>query len=263
MNEITLKKAIRLSKRYIAHYNPIKKKECCICNNKISSFLTYKGGWKAAPQILTALKVIGSDLDNFACPVCNSNDRERHQWLYWQFTHILFSMQGATILHFAPEFHLSKKIIDQKPLVYIRADLYPSTDDIRKIDILSMPFADNEFDILIANHVLEHVSDLNKALLEIHRVLKPNGWAILQTPYSESLENTWEDCGIQTEHERYIAYGQEDHVRLFGKNIFHVIETLGFKLHLFDHAETLGNINAYNYGVNQKEPFMLFKNIKA
>ena len=46
---------------------------------------------------------------------------------------------------------------------------------IKKIDIQEIPFEDETFDIVIANHMLFHVPDLNKALLEVKRVLKDNG----------------------------------------------------------------------------------------
>lgn len=45
-----------------------------------------------------------------------------------------------------------------------------------KIDIQSIPFDANSFDVVIANHMLFHVPDLNKALLEVRRVLKNGGY---------------------------------------------------------------------------------------
>lgn len=256
-----MNKIINFVKRYIIALHPLKNKKCCICNRNVSNFIAYKGGWKKAPKLMKALNVIGSDLDNFSCPICYSHDRERHQWLYWQSVNLVEKMHNASILHFAPETHLAKKIKNLKFKIYIKADLHPTSKDIKKIDLLAMPFSNNIFDIVIANHILEHVNDLQQALSEIHRVLKPNGWAILQTPYSSCLQQTWEDQGIQTVCQRLIAYGQEDHVRLFGKDIFTIIEKAGFVSHIGDHIDLLKNIDSKVYGVNNKEPFMLFRKL--
>lgn len=47
--------------------------------------------------------------------------------------------------------------------------------ETRKIDITDIPFEDGSFDFAIANHMLYHVPDLDKAIGEVHRVLKPDG----------------------------------------------------------------------------------------
>ena len=47
--------------------------------------------------------------------------------------------------------------------------------EFREIDAQSIPFAEKSFDAVIANHMLYHVQDRDKALSEIHRVLKPGG----------------------------------------------------------------------------------------
>lgn len=252
-------KIIRLSKRYAMLASPFKTKQCCLCGHKVAGFLAHAGGWKKAPQLMTVLKMVGSDIDHFACPVCYSHDRERHQWLYWQAAGLLPRMHGAHILHFAPEQHLTQRIAAQQPATYIKADLYPNAADIQKVDLLQMPFADGQFDFLIANHVIEHVANVSQALAEIRRVLKPGGWAILQTPYCATLQHTWEDAGIQSATQRLAAYGQEDHVRLFGQDIFTRIETIGFSSLVATHNELLPNTSSKKYGVNLNEPFMLFK----
>ncbi len=240
---------------------PSKKCFCCFCEKNVGGFLPYKGGWKTAPKMMSALNVVGSDLDNFSCPVCFSHDRERHLWYYLNESKLLDSMTNSKILHFAPERHLSLHIAAKRPSCYIKADLFPAHTDVQKIDILKIPFPNQEFDFLIANHVLEHVSNLKLALSEIHRVLKPDGWAILQTPYASSLQRSWEDSGVQTANQRWIAYGQADHVRLFGQDIFEIIENAGFISHVKTHASILTKIDASECGVNLMEPFMLFKKI--
>lgn len=245
-------------RRTLLNINPVKTNYCCVCEQKVGPWLSYKGGWKKAPILMTDLEVIGSDLDNFSCRACDSHDRERHLILYMEKMGLFKELQQSSVLHFAPEKHLSNCIDDSIPKEYIKADLYPKEKDIKKIDMLRIPYDDNRFEFVIANHVLEHVPDYKAALSELYRVLKPNGWAILQTPYSSVLENTWEDHGVITNKQRLQVYGQEDHVRLFGQDIFNHIVNAGFISHLVQHESLLNGISTKKYGVNSHEPFMLF-----
>ena len=163
-------------------------------------------------------------------------------------------MKDAEILHFAPEKNLQIKIKEQSPSEYIKADLYPKKEDVRKIDATELPFADEKFDFIICNHVLEHIPDYSKALREFYRVLKPNGIAILQTPYSKFLKNNFEDENINTDELRLYFYGQEDHIRIFGEYQFlKSIENTGFNLRLVKHEDFFDDQTAYIYGVNKKE----------
>lgn len=201
----------------------------------------------------------GSDPDHFECPRCGSHDRERHLFLYLQSSGLLEEARGAAILHFAPEKHLTKLIQQTQPAQYVKADLFPGAPDVQRVDMLDMQFADNGFDLVIANHVLEHVSDADRALAEIRRVLKPGGYTILQTPYSRTLHHTWEDPGIDSQDARLQAYGQEDHVRLFGRDIFDRFAATGFESRVQQHAELLPGVDTRIAGVNPIEPFFLFR----
>lgn len=48
-------------------------------------------------------------------------------------------------------------------------------------DLQTLPFADQTFDVVLANHVLFHVPDFDQTVSEIHRILKPNGVLIAAT----------------------------------------------------------------------------------
>jgi SAM-dependent methyltransferase len=244
-----------------ARISPIKNKLCCFCENKIRDFLPYRGGWKDAPLTMLALGMIGSDIDHFFCPVCGCHDRERHLFLYLRAKNIFSKMTGSRILHFAPENKLTEKIQKSNPEIYIQADLMPSYANILRIDIQKIPFDSGYFDFVIANHVLEHIDNDLSGLSELRRVLKNGGFAILQTPYSTKLEKTWSDPGIDDDFSRLQIYGQEDHVRLYGKDIFARFESFGFALRASSHQEELPDISATKYGVNSKEPFFLFEKL--
>ena len=231
---------------------------CNVCGHAILRFLPYRGGWSSVPPLMRELQMIGSDVERFECPVCGSHDRERHLIYYLDRTDLFKCMTGAAVLHLAPERHVSERINKSGPTTYIKGDLYPTKADIKKIDLLALPFSENTFDIVIANHVLEHVNDDTKALREIARVLKPGGNAILQTPFSNALEKGIEDPGIQTELARLHAYGQEDHVRIYGRDWIERFEAPGLRANIRSHAELLGDVDPVVHGVNQSEPFMWF-----
>ena len=52
----------------------------------------------------------------------------------------------------------------------------------QQIDIQSISFPDESFDIVIANHMLYHIPDLSKALSEVRRVLRTGGKFYSSTP---------------------------------------------------------------------------------
>lgn len=233
--------------------------ECNFCSSKIQNFLPYRGGWKNQPALMRLLCFTGSDVKNFSCPACGAHDRERHLRMYMDKLEVTAKFKDAVILHFAPEKMLSNYIAQQNPSMYIKADLFPTAPDITEINMLNIPYDENYFDFVIANHVLEHVGDFHKALFEIHRVLKIGAYAILQTPFSSRLHCTIEDKGVDTDALRLEIYGQEDHVRLFGKDVFSMITSAGFISRGGTHQELLSKVDAKYWGVNMNEPFFLFE----
>ena len=232
---------------------------CVCCGRRSWGFLSFWGGSRAAPPLGRELEIVGSDLDHYECVRCGANDRERHLQLYCGQLDLPGVMAGARILHFAPERQFSRYVAATGPMQHVKADLFPTAPDVVRVDMLNMQFSDGSFDIVIANHVLEHVSDAFVALREIRRVLRPKGLAILQTPYSAVLEHMFEDRGILAPRARTYAYGQDDHVRLFGRDIFELIVSTGFVSRVGYHAQLLPAFDASVYGVNAQEPFFLFE----
>lgn len=252
-------RAIEKIRRLLAGYLPGGSCKCVVCERSVWRFMPYRSGPRGTPLLMGALAMIGSNREQFACPRCNSHDRERHLFLYMRASRLCEEFREKAILHFAPEKNLPTLLSSCHPSRYVRADLYPSNTDIQRVDMTSMAFDRGSFDVVIANHVLEHVPDADRALREIFRVLRPGGIAILQTPYSDKLLRTWEDAGIDTDEARLQAYGQEDHMRLFGKDIFDRIASAGFNNHLSQHADLLPDVDTKKSGVNPQEPFFLFR----
>jgi len=209
---------------------------------------------------MRALEVVGSDVRRFNCPRCLSHDRERHLLLYLRATGLLQELARLRILHMAPEANLARIIGEGRPARYVRGDLFPAEPGVERINLQDIPHAAGSFDLVIANHVMEHVDDDHAALLEIARVLAPGGFAILQTPYSPLLATTFADSGIlRSAVARLQAYGQEDHVRLYGGDVFKRFTVGGLVDRSVTHAVALPGIDAYYYGVNPAEPLFLFQ----
>lgn len=246
-------------KKIIARALPGGRYWCCLCEQNVRRFLPYRGGEAGRSVFIRAMDVVGSDVDNFECPRCGGHDRERHLVLYLRATKLLDRFAGATVLHFAPELHVAAIIEVTRPARYIKADLFPGSADVEKLDLLDLPYPDQSFEFLIANHVLEHVADDLRALAEIQRVLKIGGYAVLQTPFSARLAATWQDEGIDSECARRMAFGQEDHVRLYGRDIFARFASAGLEPLISNHDTLLADVDAIRFGVNVREPFFLFR----
>ena len=131
------------------------------------------------------------------------------------------------VLHFAPEQAFYKLFRNQKNLDYTTTDLFSPLADV-KADICNLPFNDNHYDVILCNHVLEHIPNDTKAMQELYRVLKPGGMAILQIPQDLKRTTTFADDSITDQKERAKIFGQYDHVRIYGRDYFDKLRSIGF-----------------------------------
>jgi len=231
---------------------------CRVCGKSFFRFSKYRGGWQAVSNYLKEVEWTGSDFDRFWCPFCRSHDRERHLFLYFDALGLWDSFRDAAVLHFAPEKHLAARIASCVPALYVKGDLCPSREGVTKMDVTAIPHAEGTFDWVICNHVLEHVPDDSAALRELCRVLKPGGRAVLQTPFAKRLAVTREnEPDVASPAARLEFYGQEDHVRLYGADLFERIRASGLELRMTEHNECLKETDSAACGVNREEPFFL------
>lgn len=230
---------------------------CYLCDRALRRFLPYRDGVRSLSPVTRALEVIGSDVENFACPACGCHDRERHLAMYFDRLDLWSRLRGATVLHFAPEGALSPRIAARNPASYLRADLVPATADVQRMDITRIPLADGSVDVVICNHVLEHIPDDRRALAELARVTRPGGIAVLQTPWSPLLDKMFSDPAVTSEELRNRLFGQEDHVRVYGHDLFRRIADAGFAVRRYSHEETLHGLDAVYFGVNAREDLVL------
>ena len=116
-----------------------------------------------------------------------------------------------------------------------------------KADICNLPFKENEFDVILCNHVLEHIQDDTKAMKELYRVLKVGGMGIFQIPQDLKRDITFEDDGITDKKERAKIFGQYDHVRVYGRDYFDKLRGIGFKVEEVDYTSTFSKEKITEY----------------
>lgn len=170
----------------------------------------------------------GHQRNNVLSPSTLSLERHRLLWLYLNNETDFFTAKHK-VLHFAPEQAFYKRFRKLPNLDYTTTDLYSPLADV-KADICNLPFNDNSYDVILCNHVLEHIPDDTKAMQELYRVLKPGGMGIFQIPQDLTREMTFEDNTITDPKERARIFGQYDHVRVYGRDFFDKLRSIGFRV---------------------------------
>ena len=185
--------------------------------------------------------------ENALSPSTLSLERHRLMWLFLRDnTNFFTATKKIKVLHIAPEQCFLDIFRKQQNLNYITSDLESPIADV-KADICDLPFKENEFDVVFCNHVLEHVPNDTKAMQELYRVLKPGGFGIFQIPQDLSKAITFEDNTITDRKERAKVFGQYDHVRVYGRDYFDKLRSIGFKVDEVDYTKkiTLNKIEKY------------------
>ena len=223
--------------------------QCPICKYKAKRFINY-GKDNAA---IKKYNIIGMGFrKNAICPNCYSKDRERMVYLYLikLFEKKLISIDSK-IIHFSPESSLERNFLRKKFSNYITADIVDGPCD-HKIDLQNFNFDKKGFDLVICNHVLEHIESDDISLKNIYSLLNPKGFAILQVPMSDEIDVDYKKENIQTEEERIENYGQFDHVRIYAKkNYINKIENTGFSVDIDTMKDEKKILPMY--GLNDKE----------
>lgn len=188
---------------------------------------------------------------NRQCPRCGCLERHRLLWIYLE-KRTDFLADHKKILDIAPIPFLQEKCKNLKNLDYISVDLSSPMVMIR-MDIKNIAMSNNQFDAIICYHVLEHIPDDNKAMRELFRVLRPGGWAILQSPVDYNRDKTFEDPKIVSPEGRRHAFHQKDHVRIYGRDYKDRLEKAGFIVKLDNYNRELGDDKIRRYGLPKNE----------
>lgn len=194
---------------------------------------------------------------NVLSPSTLSLERHRLLWLYLQHETDFFT-HPHNVLHIAPEQAFYKRFKKLRHLNYTTADLNSPLADV-KADLCHLPFGDHTFDVIFCNHVLEHIPDDTKAMQELYRVLQPGGWGIFQVPQDLKREKTFSDDSITDTKERTRVFGQYDHVRIYGRDYFDMLRSVGFTVEEVQYTQKLSDAAIQTYRLAQGEILPLVK----
>jgi SAM-dependent methyltransferase len=179
------------------------------------------------------------------CLNCGSRERHRLLWL-WVTQGGGNRLAGKRILHFAPEKIIMRLMRDNT--LYETADLnQPGVT--HKLDITNVTLPDASYDVIIANHVLEHIPDDRQAMRELFRLLRPGGKALLTVPLNPSRRETYENPAITAPAERHAHFSAQDHVRYYGLDFADRLAEVGFTVTTF----RLSPEEEVRYGLSRDE----------
>ena len=209
-------------------------RECPLCGSRRRKFMPY--GYVTSRE-------------DALCPKCLSLERHRLLWHYLTNVEAERFKSLPIILHIAPEvcmMKVFKRIYKSAPYSYITADLCSPLADMH-FDVQSIPMEDSSVDIIICNHILEHVESDHKALTEMYRIMRPGGVGIMLAPVDYSRETTFEDDTITDPKERAKIFGQYDHRRVYGKDYTQRLIAAGFEAVEIDYAAQFTDLERTKY----------------
>jgi SAM-dependent methyltransferase len=180
------------------------------------------------------------------CKRCGALERHRLVWLYFKRMTDLFDGRPKNMLHIAPERAFENLLKCHLSSGYFTADLHSSRAMIR-MDITNISFADETFDVICCSHVLEHIPDDRRAIRELHRVLKSNGWAVLLVPIT--ADRTFEDPSITDPTDRLRLFGQKNHVRRYGPDFVERLKEAGLKVKVTAPSDFLAEEEIVRMGI--------------
>lgn len=206
------------------------KQYCPICERHVRRFLPFGDPPRAHAR----------------CPICGSLERHRLDWLLFGKNTDLFDGTSKTMLHVAPEEFLATRFRRIKNLDYLSADLN-SAKAMVQMDITDINYPDNAFSVIYCSHVLEHVPNDHKAIAEFYRVLKQDGWAVLQVPIT--TDKTYEDPAITEPKDRKKHFGLWDHVRRCGPDYIERMKSAGFIVELLYATDVVKESDCARMGI--------------
>jgi ubiquinone/menaquinone biosynthesis C-methylase UbiE len=214
------------------------KHECNICNTKLRKFILLNNG-------------------NLLCPNCGSSSRDRR---LWKILNPEFLIKDISVLDFSPYRCLYRKIKEESDaggrFKYQSSDISGDFIAELNLDITDTRLPDETYNLIICYHVLEHIEDDLKAMKEFFRIMKKNGYGIIQTPFKEG--ETYEDSSKTTPEERLKYFGQEDHVRIYSlSGLKSRLEKTGFEVEVRKYSEVSNNY----YGFKEEEIVLVVKKI--
>ncbi|MBO7313979.1 MAG: methyltransferase domain-containing protein [Alistipes sp.] len=219
-------------------------RECPVCGSRYRRFMPY--GYVTSRE-------------DALCPHCLALERHRMIWLWLSECSDLFESRPR-LLDIAPEVSLMRhfKRLYRGTKNYITADLESPLADMH-FDVQHIPLEDCSVDVVICNHLLEHVEDDRRAMRELYRILRPGGWGIALVPEDRSLPTTFEDDSITDPKERTRIFGQYDHRRIYGRDYDSRLAEAGFRVERIAYREQLSEAQRQLYAIGSDDLVIIHK----
>jgi SAM-dependent methyltransferase len=199
----------------------------------------------------TCRRWVSLGFPDMVCPHCSAFNRQRLMLLYLQ-REAGIGTRPLTLLHFAPEGRLMRRLSGTAQLEYIGGDLDPPRG-ARKLDITAIDLPTDSVDLALCSHVLEHVPDDAAAMGELRRVVRPGGSALIMGPVEYDRPRTYEDRAIVGPRARAMAFGQSDHVRVYGADFEQRLERAGFGVDPLRYGQRLSEDEVKRFGLDPDE----------
>ncbi len=202
--------------------------------------------------------------ENALCPSCLSLERHRLLWLYLE-RETTLTKSRPTLLHIAPEVSIMRKlkaIYKRFPKRYLTADLESPLAYLH-FDVQQIPLDDNYAEVILCNHLLEHVADDRLAMRELYRVMQIGGWGIMLSPVEYDRRETFEDDSITDPKERTKIFGQYDHRRIYGLDYADRLREAGFEVEEIRYFEELTPAEREEYALTDEVIYLVRKGVRS
>lgn len=211
--------------------------ECPCCGWRVRGFLG-RSGWSL------------QNTDGY-CPRCNAKARHRRLWLYLR-DHTDFFNTAKRVLDVGSAPGMARALARRDDLFYVSVGIDTGTPYQSVVgDIRALPFEEHSFDVVLCQHVLEHVDDDRRSLAQIRRVTGNGGWLVLSVPIRLN-QVTQEDPSVTDPVERTRLFGEPGHVRMYGHDLVDRLADAGFEASLQDACD-IPAADCDRYGVRQDE----------
>lgn len=234
---------------------------CPLCRRFLRTFVPV--GAPPGQGVINRLQIVAmGKRTQYGCPWCGASDKERLVYSYFERKTEIFSETPLALLHIAPERNTMRVLRARKNIKYMAGTKIEGDpryadgryEDALDLDVTQLPFPEASFDVVICNHVLEHVLEDTTAMREIYRVLKPGGFAILQVPVTRVQQQSIENPSATSRDDRVRMFGQVDHVRIYAEEDYLArLRTAGFRVEVVSPKDILSPFEIRRNGINETE----------
>jgi SAM-dependent methyltransferase len=215
--------------------------------------MKYKGNSVFCPCCKSSFREFvpfgNSKRKNARCPKCESLERDRLLWMYFENKTNLYKAP-LKVLHIAPEIVFFNHFKNQKNIDYFPGDIYPHLypKGTKYFNLLEPNLDDNSYDVIICNHVFQYIEDDTKAIQNLYKLMKPGGWGIMQVPINTARTTTYEDNTITDPIEREKAFGLKEHVRYYSYDYADKLRVSRFNVLVDDYTKAFTDAEIYKFG---------------